>query len=685
MAISGAGNWNKKVRLIFNLAFVIVLFFCLFNGPRFTSPIYLSRKSSKSLHRWSSKAYRFSISGSQTSNFAGKNGSVSTAIVVFSSILHENASEAGHDLSESPLEDGRSFAESLSEVGHNNLVVPAMEEEDDTPCRVEKRHSNHDNECEYIKSHHSQCSSGGFIEYIEFFYCAFQGWAIIRYTVLVVWLVALLYMLGNTATDYFCFSLEMMSSLLKLHPTVAGVTLLPLGNGAPDVFSSIASFVGADAGQLGLNSVLGGAVFVICIVVGSISLFVSGSEVALDRGCFVRDVGFFLVTVATLCAILIVGKINLLGALGFLSIYFIYALVVVVKEFLRKQAAQKFNLYSQGAIFASEKDDSIDSPLLDPVSGTGLVNDPEALQSPLPHCMWESNDTIYADQTLERSGEVPRPMWGWSDESEEGKAGHSYCRIVLFLLELPLLLPRRLTIPVVEETRWSRVFAIASAVLAPVLLAFLWNSQEIQPFGIGESAYVIAGILGSILGILAFFTTKAEHPPRTFLFPWVAGGFIMSIVWFYIIANELVALLVAFGTILDISPSLLALTVLSWGNSLGDLTSNIVLASNGRDGVQIAMSGCYAGPMFNTLAGLGISLVLGAWMNQPYFIIPKDASLFYTLGFLATGLIWALVVLPRNGMRPNKLLGIGLLVLYSLFLLVRLGKYFGFLSFDGIL
>lgn len=264
------------------------------------------------------------------------------------------------------MEEGRSLAQSRSEVGHNNLLVPAIEDEDDASCRVEKWHLNDDNECEYIKSHHTQCSSRGFIEYIEFFYCACQGWPIISYTLLFDWLVALLYMLGNMAIDYFFFSLKMMSNLLKLHPTVAGVTLLPLGNGAPDVFSSIASFIGANAGKLGFNSILGGAVFVTYIVVGSISLFVSGFEVSLDRGCFVRDVGFFLVTLASLSVILIVGKVNLLGALSFLSIYLIYAIIVVVKEFLRKQAAQKFNLDSatpplpaKGTIFASVKDGSI--------------------------------------------------------------------------------------------------------------------------------------------------------------------------------------------------------------------------------------------------------------------------------------------------------------------------------------
>ena len=180
---------------------------------------------------------------------------------------------------------------------------------------------------------------------------------------LVLWLMALLYMLGNTATHYFCFSLEMMSNLF----TVAGVTLLPLGNRVPDVFSLIASFVGAAAGQLGLNNVLRGVVFVICIVVGSISLFVSGYDVSLDHGFFVKDVFFFLVTMATLYVFFIVVNINLLGALGFLSLYFIYTFVVVMKELLRKKATQKINLHSRGAIFYSRKDDSIDSPLLDPV------------------------------------------------------------------------------------------------------------------------------------------------------------------------------------------------------------------------------------------------------------------------------------------------------------------------------
>ncbi|XP_047315410.1 cation/calcium exchanger 1-like [Impatiens glandulifera] len=513
-------------------------------------------------------------------------------------------------------------------------------------CPNLNQFTDHNSKCHYIKSEPT-CRPKGYIDYLQIFYCLCGQSPPIGYTLLILWLVVLFYLLGNTASEYFCPSIESLSRVLKLSPAITGTTLLPLGNGATDVLASIVSFTRSGEGDVGLNSVLGGAFFISSVVVGIICVLIHSHNISVDKPSFIRDIIFFLFSLSALMFIIILGKINVWGAISFVSIYFVYISFVSVMHLMSRKRERVVNLSGNTPSTSGE----IGTPLLDEEKLISMeketINPPLILLPPPIHVEKEVNFFI--------------KQLSW----------------VTYVMELPLDLPRRLTIPVVRDEKWSKGFAVTSVSLAPVLLATLWNTQkENMTSNVLMEIYMTSALIGLVLGNLAFVATNGTNPPEKWLLPWIGGGFLMSITWTYIIAEELVSLLVSVGGIMGISPSILGLTVLAWGNSMGDVIANSSLAvKGGVDGAQIAISGCYAGPLFNTLIGLGLSLVFASWSEYPNsYVIPTDPYLFEILGFLMAGLLWALVILPRRNMQLDRSLGGGLLAIYCCFMFIRFSR-----------
>lgn len=72
-----------------------------------------------------------------------------------------------------------------------------------------------------------------------------------------------------------------------------------------------------------------------------------------------------------------------------------------------------------------------------------------------------------------------------------------------------------------------------------------------------------------------------------------------SILVIYTVAQEVVSVLGAFGIITDLSQSMVGACFLAWGNSAGDLISNLTLARQGYQ--QMAFAACFGGPLLSEL------------------------------------------------------------------------------------
>lgn len=110
-----------------------------------------------------------------------------------------------------------------------------------------------------------------------------------------------------------------------------------------------------------------------------------------------------------------------------------------------------------------------------------------------------------------------------------------------------------------------------------------------------------------VLALLVRYKTYESRPPRPLVLIIYVQGFFMSLVWIWFSANILIDLLQIFGILTNLPSSLLAMTILTWGNSSCDLLANYAVAKNGYG--EMAMTGCYASPLFNTLLGIGISSI----------------------------------------------------------------------------
>eukprot|EP00667_Euglena_gracilis_P002962 EG_transcript_2968 len=640
----------------------------------------------------------------------------------------------------------------------------------------------------YCQLANSYCPDQGYINYLQLYYCNGHAWVLV---VMCFLLAILLYNLGEVADSHFCPCLERLSDGLRLSPTVAGPTLLALGNGAPDISTSlVATLSGEGAEVLGVVTPLGSGVFITAVV---LALVTWSSKWRVAPGVIARDVGFYMLAVVSLWIILADGKLWLFEGILLLLLYAVYVTVVIFTDkwlVLRPDPADPpAELTSIPAATEEDRevpveplvpDDSEPGTLVTCVVGDMMTEDvlsPRATHSPagsfthrrrsLPrvrsapvlgtlaadrdakkrsasagHFRGPSSSLIAAPAPNSPPFHVPvlppellfssstsgQPLEAGPLESVRrsmfryyfsryrraarhnllyrntaagtavqpptepeppaepqsyvadwhqlwaalGWANKNWLQRFATLLQLPFKAAYLANIPPATDAEWNKLRAVVCPIFAPplCLLAFLC----FQP-----AAYGIAVGVGLSVAATIHCLTEHETAPRwSMLLTVMAFG--MSILWIYVIANEVVNLLQCLGTILGLSQSTLAVTVLAFGNCIGDAAADTAVARHGLGGM--AISAVYGGPLLPLLTSLGVAFTYNAARKypEPYVMGKMSADATFTLWALALSLLLGFTVLLITRFRSHYLGGLAHFLFYATFLTVLLLYEFNVIS-----
>ncbi|XP_026866277.2 mitochondrial sodium/calcium exchanger protein isoform X1 [Electrophorus electricus] len=517
--------------------------------------------------------------------------------------------------------------------------------------------------CEFVRSTPDCAADGGFINYPWITFCLLSPkllpLAIFLY---IVWLLVLFLVLGLIASEFFCPNLSAISSTLRLTHNVAGVTFLALGNGAPDVFSAMAAFSHPQTAGLAIGALFGAGIFVTTVVAGSIALVKPFTAASRP---FLRDVIFYMAAVFWTFIILYRGHIDLRETFGYLGLYILYVVTVVVSACVYNRRIRSHSGTVQDSV--QEFDHNIENSYTENLNGNIHVQD--EYEPLLPFTESTANIFLKAINPVD-TRTWRRSHWGWK---------------VLKIIQLPFEMVLLLTVPLVdsdkEDRNWKRPLNCLHLITAPLVCVLTFKSG-IYGLYLIEGAipvWLLTALIGVFLSGMVFYSTTNEHPPPYhFLFSLL--GFVVSALWINVVASEVVNVLHLLGVILRLSNTVLGLTLLAWGNSIGDCFADITIARQGYP--RMAISACFGGIIFNMLFGVGLGCLLQMLTHNNGFVMlqPEGLLCWVLAAALGLSLVLSFVLVPLQCFHLSRAYGVFLLLFYVVFLIIALLTEFGKIS-----
>lgn len=236
----------------------------------------------------------------------------------------------------------------------------------------------------------------------------------------------------------------------------------------------------------------------------------------------------------------------------------------------------------------------------------------------------------------------------------------------IMLVTTPVILILTLFIPVPRDqfrnTSGLSNVAVTQIGFCPLVMCYLITEQIRVSFAVV-----------SIFSTVILFYANSRHLLHAISKYTSAVAFVLSLAAITYAVKFVVATLKNWVEYFDVSESILGLTVFAWGNSIGDLVSNITFTRIGV--LDIALGACFGGPLLYFLFGIGIDGMLiiprhsenlddSLWRR--YIEFQVDPVLVVTCVGLLIAFAIYIIVIPLNSWKIDKKVGSLFLTLYCI-------------------
>ncbi|KAH7701013.1 CBN-NCX-7 protein, partial [Aphelenchoides avenae] len=215
-------------------------------------------------------------------------------------------------------------------------LLSDLHSQKETPESCEPFQQHELSSCNYVHKHSDMCEGGGYIPWTEVALCA-DGAGRVAIIVVAVLILLYLFLMITSAADEFSDNITLITENHQISQNIAGVTFMAFGNGAPDIFSTIASVLSTKhpKASLAIGELLGGGIFVTTVVVACVIL---NKPFRVMRRPFLRDTSFYLIALGWLVFMLLHDEhLHLWEPSIYMIFYVVYATVVVVARYFHQR------------------------------------------------------------------------------------------------------------------------------------------------------------------------------------------------------------------------------------------------------------------------------------------------------------------------------------------------------------